>query len=84
MNQQIFNPINFGFSWTADGWYQFDRKAATAAARRERDAAAKALKSQGRDVRKFSMANQLISRGGIGSGHPHIEEVVTVFGINVA
>ena len=22
--QRIFNPINFGFSWTADGWYDWN------------------------------------------------------------
>ena len=80
--QRVFNPIHYGFEFTADGWYRFDRKAATLAARRERDAAAKAMKADGFTVRKWTEPNQLITRGGIGSGHPQIEEIVNVYGFN--
>jgi len=59
-------------------------RCSTLAARRERDAEAKRLVAEGWQVRKWSEPNQLISRGGIGSGHPHIEEVVTVFGLNAS
>ena len=83
MSQQTFNPINFGFTFTDDGWYTFDRKTATKAALQARNAEAKKLTQAGRIVRKWSSANQLISKGGIGSGRPHIEEVVTVYGFNV-
>jgi hypothetical protein len=81
--QMSFNPIDYGFEWTADGWYKWDSKAAHAAALRERNAEAKRYAAQGRTIRKWSNRNQLISRGGIGSGRPHIEEVVTVYGFNV-
>jgi hypothetical protein len=81
--QKVFNPIDYGFEFTSDGWYTFDRTAATKAARRERDQQAKLYRAAGRTVRVWSEPNQLISRGGIGSGRPHIEEVVTVFGLNV-
>lgn len=46
------------------------------------EAAAKQAQAEGKQVRKFSEPNQLISMGGIGSGHPHIEEVVTCYGFN--
>ena len=81
--QQTFNPIDFGFRFTADGWYEFNRREASRTARRKRDAVAKELAKAGHAVTKFSLPSQLVSRGGIGSGHPHIEEVVTVYGINV-
>ena len=80
--QRHFNPIDYGFEFTPDGWYRFDRKAATAAARKERDSEAKRMKAEGYAVRKWSHPNQLISKGGIGSGQPHIEEIVTVYGFN--
>jgi hypothetical protein len=80
--QHAFNPINYGFRWTKD-WYEWDAKAATAAAKRDRDAEAKRLQAQGYTVRKWSNARQLVRRGGIGSGHPEIDEVVTVFMLDV-
>ena len=80
--QCVFNPIDYGFSFTDDGWYSWDRKAAHKAALAARNAEARRLKKMGKRVQTFSSANQLISRGGIGSGHPHIEEVVTVYGFN--
>lgn len=78
------NPINHGFAWTDDGWYVFDSKAAHAEARKVRDREAAEYKASGRAVRKFSQAGCLMTRGGIGSGHPQIEEIVTVFGFTVA
>lgn len=80
--QQAFNPINYGFRWTKD-WYEWDAKAATAAAKRDRDATAKALAAKGYAVRKWSNARQLVRRGGIGTGHPEIDEIVTVFMLDV-
>lgn len=86
MAQQTFNPINYGFRWTDDGtefgWYEFDQEAAIKTARKERDALAKELKAEGRTVRKFSMGKQRITRGGIGSGHPEVDFIVPVFGVN--
>jgi hypothetical protein len=84
MIQQTFNPIDYGFAWTDDGWYNWDAKLGRKLAMQARDAAAKRAKREGRTVTKFSMPNQLISRGGIGSGRPHIEQVVTCFGVNIA
>lgn len=81
--QKIFSPINHGFQWTDDGWYTFDRKTAEKAALQERNAYAKAQKALGRDVTKFSLPSQLITRGGIGSGKPQIEVVCAVYGCNV-
>lgn len=82
-NQLTFNPIHFGFKWT-DDWYSWDRDAAHREARRARDVKARALKVDGKRVKKFSTRDQLVSVGGIGSGHPHIENIVTVYGINVS
>ncbi len=80
--QMMFNPIDYGFAWTDDNWYTFDRKAAQKAALKARNAEAKRLEAQGKRVSKFTLPSQLISRGGIGSGKPHIEEVVNVYGLN--
>lgn len=77
--QQTFNPANFGFEWTADGWYSWDRAAAHKAAMQARNARAKALKAEGRRVVSSAMAGQLITRGGIGSGFPEISLVCTVY-----
>jgi hypothetical protein len=77
--ERNFNPINFGFTWT-EGWYSWDQKAAHAAARRDRDGMMRSLRQIGRTVKATSQAGCLMSRGGIGSGHPYIEEIVTVYG----
>ena len=79
--QQTFCPLDYGFEFTAD-WYEFDRKTASKKAMAERNAEAKKLRKDGWKVRCFSMPNQLVSRGGIGSGNLHIEEWVTVYGLN--
>jgi hypothetical protein len=83
ISQQTYNPIDYGFSWTNDDWYEWDSDAAHKAARQARDAQARDLKSEGFTVRKFSIPSQLISRGGIGSGRAHVEFVVSIYGINV-
>ena len=80
--QQTFNPVRYGFSWTDDGWYDWDSKAGHKAALQARNAEVKRLRAEGRRVRCFTLRNQLISLGGIGSGRPHIEEIVTVYGLN--
>ena len=36
MGQETFNPVNYGFTWTAD-WYEFDQEQAVKAARKARD-----------------------------------------------
>lgn len=82
MDQQIFNPVDFGFAWTDDGWYAWDHKLGRELAMQARDKAAKVAQAEGKQVRKFSLPNQLVSLGGIGSGRPHIEEVVTCFWFN--
>jgi hypothetical protein len=81
MNQALFDPIHYGFKWTAD-WYEFDRTKAMRAARNARDAVARKMRKQGREVRCFTIRDQLRTKGGIGTGHPQIEEVVNVYGIN--
>lgn len=80
--QHMFSPISFGFEFTND-WYSFDSKAAHRDALKARNAFAKEQKAMGRRVYNFSLPNQLITRGGIGSGHPQIEVVVSVYGCNV-
>ena len=82
---QSFNPINYGFEWTKDGWYDFDHKAAHKAARQARDAAAKSLRRTlgKKAVTCHTNSNQLMSRGGIGSSKPHIEVIVNVYRLTV-
>ena len=82
MNSQSFNPINFGFTFTAD-WYDFDSKAAHAAARKARNDEAKRLRKLGHKVLCHTNGKQLMSRGGIGSGKPHIEVIVSVYRLTV-
>ena len=78
MTQHHFNPINYLFRWTEE-WYEWDAPAAHKAAVKARDALAKQLKAEGKKFYKGSDPRQLVSVGGIGSGHPHIEQVVTVY-----
>ena len=77
--QMIIDPTSFQFFWTDDGWYTFDRQAAHKAAIAERRRRAKELKAQGYKVRLSTLSDQLISKGGIGSGRPHIELVVNCY-----
>lgn len=86
MAQKTFSPLDYGFRWTdADSgdlskiWYEYDGKAAERAALQARNAFAKKMKADGFKVRKSSLGKQLMSRGGIGSGRPHIELVVPVY-----
>lgn len=78
MAQETFNPINYGFEWTED-WYKWDSKAAHSAALKARNARKKELAKRGVQAKGWSSSGQLMSRGGIGSGHPHIEEICTVY-----
>ena len=81
--QIVFDPTDFGFEWTQDGWYKFDYKLASLAAKACRDRAVTILREQGRRVRAFTLRNQLRTLGGIGTGKPQIEEIVNCYGFNV-
>ena len=78
MDQQTFNPIDFTFTWTPD-WYDWNRTQAHKQALAARNARAKKLRHQGKRVRCQTLKGQRITRGGIGSGHPQIEQVVSVY-----
>lgn len=80
--QQTFNPIDYGFTWT-NNWYTFDRKLAHSQALKARNAKAKELKAKDYNVVKSTMRNQLISKGGIGSGKPHIELYVNIYMLKI-
>lgn len=82
--QKIFNPIDFHFEFTTDNWYSWDCEKAHKDALKERNILAKQLLSEGWAVHKFSLPKQLVSRGGIGSGHPHIEAIVNCYGLNAS
>lgn len=95
--EKTFNPINYGFKWVAVegneyGWYEFDSTEAHRQAKADRDFNVKILKEEQQrtatfgqailcNVRRHSLKNQLMKRGGIGSGHPEIEELVTVYSV---
>ena len=82
MSQQMFNPVDFGsFEWTSD-WYRWDTVAGHREAMRARDAKATILRQAGHRVREFTLRNQVVARGGFGSGRPHIEFVVTCYGLS--
>ena len=78
--QESFNPIDFGFEWTED-WYEFDYQSARGKALKARNARAKELKEKGYTVKKYTSKGQLMKRGGIGSGHPEIHQIVNVYNL---
>ena len=78
--QKTFCPVDYFFQF-GDGWYTWQRTVARKAALQARNAYAKELKAAGWTVRLFSEPNQLITKGGIGTGQPQIENVVTVYGV---
>jgi hypothetical protein len=85
-NVRSFNPINYGFKWTLIegneyGWYEFDSAEAHRLAKLECSEFVRNLKScpEISNVHRHTLKNQLITRGGIGSGHPEISEFVTVY-----
>ncbi|KKW13352.1 MAG: hypothetical protein UY48_C0002G0043 [Candidatus Gottesmanbacteria bacterium GW2011_GWB1_49_7] len=77
--QQGFNPADYCFQWTTDGWYEWDRKAAHKAALQARNARAKELRQRFAKVQCSTLPDQLITRGGIGSGRPEIDMGVSVY-----
>jgi hypothetical protein len=88
-NVKRFNPVNRCFKWTLVegneyGWYEFDSEEAHRVAKLERDEFARSLKSLPgvANVKKRTLKNQLITRGGIGSGHPEISLLVTVYEVS--
>ena len=87
-----FNPVDYGFKWIEQiirandgvdyGWYEFNSLDAHELAKQKRDERAKELKSSGHKIVKHTLKNQLITRGGIGSGHPEISVIVTVYEVS--
>ena len=78
IQQRHFNPLDYGFAWI-DGWYSWDFAEGHKAARAARAALAKELKAIGFEPVMSSMGLQLVSRGGVGSGHPHVTFAVTCY-----
>jgi hypothetical protein len=64
------------FAWSGD-WYVMPGNDKDALVRR--NARAAELKRAGLKVKCGTHGVQLLSRGGIGSGHPHIEVLVKVY-----
>ena len=81
--QEVFDPTDFGFEFTPDGWYKFDRKAGHKAALKARNARVKELREAGYAVATFTLPGQLRTLGGINTPHPEIEEVVNCYGLNI-
>ena len=88
MPQRMFNPADYAFQWTSPtaedpmGWYKWDSKVAHRSALQDRNKYVMTLHRKGKNPVSFSLQNQLITRGGIGSGHSEINLVVTCYGIN--
>jgi hypothetical protein len=80
MHEESFIPVDYCWAWTED-WYDWDSKKAHSEAMKARNARAKELEASGHRVKKYSSPKALMSRGGIGSGHPHIEVFCTVYHI---
>jgi hypothetical protein len=81
--QHSFSPIDYTFKWDGNGWYDYDEDAGKVLAKKDRDDYAAELKRDGYKVRKSVRKNNLRSKGGIGSGNPHIELVVPSFLVTV-
>jgi len=79
--QYTFSPVRYGFEWTKD-WYTMDYDAAKKKAMAARTKKAKELKAKGYNVRKFTLSNQRLTMGGIGTGHPEITIVCSVYMLN--
>mgnify|MGYP001562560384 CR=1 FL=1 len=79
--QITFNPIDYSFAWT-DDWYVFDEEVGSSKAIEACNFAYAKLKSLGKNPKRFTMQNQLMKRGGVGTGNPQIEIFVTIYGIN--
>lgn len=77
-----FNPVDYTFCWV-DDWYDWDHTTAHKVAKAARNAMAKTYRASGYRVKCRSSNHNLMSRGGIGSGHPHIEFLVTVYTLEV-
>ena len=88
MPQIIVSPADYCFEWTCPtvedpmGWYKWDRTRAHKLALRDRNKLAMTLHRAGKNPVSFSLPGQLITMGGIGSGHPEISLVVRCYGIN--
>jgi len=88
MAQRMFNPADYTFEWTSPtatdpmGWYQWNRREAHKLALRDRNQCANLLRENGYNPVLFSLQDQQITLGGIGSGHPEIGLVVTCYGLN--
>jgi hypothetical protein len=77
--QKAFSPADYTFRWTDDNWYAWDRKPAHKKALADRNRRARELRQAGWDVKVGTIPHQRIKRGGIGTGHPDIELVCTVY-----
>ncbi len=80
--QKTFNPFHYCFSWTDNGWYEWDRRQAHKEALQARNEEVRRLRREGYDVRCFSLSGQLVRKGGAGSGRPDIEAVVNCYGLD--
>jgi len=88
MPQVIYSPADYAFAWTSPtaaepmGWYQWNRMEAHRLALRDRNKNVKLLRENGYNPVSFSLRNQTITRGGMGSCHTEITLVVTCYGAN--
>lgn len=80
--QWTVDAVELGFVFDGAGWYAL--KATDKDALKFRNKVSNLLRKAGLHVVGFSLPGQLRSKGGIGSGQPHIEVYTTCYGINVS
>ena len=80
--QFAFCPFDFCFEWT-DTWYTWDAKEARKQALAARDAKVRELRAQNKTVTKWTLSDQLVRKGGIGTDHPEIDAVTSVYMLSV-
>lgn len=80
--QWITDAVDIGFAFDGAGWYEIT--ATDKDALKFRNKVASLLRKMGIRVSGFSLGSQLRTKGGIGTGQPHIEQVVTAYGLNAS
>lgn len=82
--QRTFNPADYNFEWISWNDYRWNRKAAHKAALRARNDEVRRLRREGYTVTTFSLRDQIVSKGGIGSTRAHVEFCVNCYGLNAS
>ena len=82
--QRTFNPADYEFEWKTWNDYSWNRKAAHKAALRARNDEVRRLRREGYNVTTFTLRDQIVSKGGIGTVRGHFDFCVNCYGLNAS